>query len=78
MITTGNPDQWDPSYPGRGLLVKNIADGQAYVLEEKGRVHGIFAFIVGEEPTYTKICDGQWRKEWKRTERFIAQLRTGL
>lgn len=62
MITTGNPDQWDPSYPGRELLVKNITDGQAYVLEEKGRVHGTFAFIVGEEPTYTKICDGQWRK----------------
>ena len=62
MIATGNPDQWDPSYPGRELLVKNITDGQAYVLEEKGRVHGIFAFIVGEEPTYTKICDGQWRK----------------
>ena len=62
MITTGNPDQWDPSYPGRELLVKNITDGQAYVLAEKGRVHGTFAFIVGEEPTYTKICDGQWRK----------------
>lgn len=62
MITTGNPDQWEPSYPGRELLVKNITDGQAYVLEEKGRVHGAFAFIVGEEPTYTKICDGQWRK----------------
>ena len=39
MITTGNPDQWDPSYPGRELLVKNITDGQAYVLEEKGKVH---------------------------------------
>ena len=51
MITTGNPDQWEPSYPGRELLVKNITDGQAYVLAEKGRVHGTFAFIVGEEPT---------------------------
>ena len=39
MIATGNPDQWDPSYPGRELLVKNITDGQAYVLEEKGKVH---------------------------------------
>ena len=71
MITTGNPDQWEPSYPGRELLVKNITDGQAYVLEEKGRVHGAFAFIVGEDPSYTKICDGQWRKN-ERTERFIA------
>ena len=42
MITTGNPDQWEPSYPGRELLVKNITDGQAYVLEEKGKVHGAF------------------------------------
>ena len=41
---------------------ENITDGQAYVLEEKGRVHGTFVFIVGEEPMYTKICDGQWRK----------------
>ena len=31
MIATGNPDQWDPSYPGRELLVKNIIDGQAYI-----------------------------------------------
>ena len=38
MITTGNPDQWEPSYPGRELLVKNITDGQAYVLEEKGKI----------------------------------------
>ena len=73
MIAKGNPDQWDPSYPGRGLLVKNIADGQAYVLEEKGKVHGTFAFIVGEEPTYTKrrfVTDSGVRM--KRTERFIA------
>ena len=39
MITTENPDQWEPSYLGRELLVKNITDGQAYVLEEKGKVH---------------------------------------
>lgn len=39
MITTENPDQWEPSYLGRELLVKNITDGQANVLEEKGKVH---------------------------------------
>lgn len=36
---------------------------QLYVIEEDGQIHGVFAFILGADPTYAVIEDGAWRSD---------------
>lgn len=60
MIADGNPTQWNSFYPSRELIEEDIKKQQSYVLVEQGEVVGVFAFIIGEEPTYQYIEDGEW------------------
>lgn len=61
MAASGNPHQWgDSGYPHRDLLESDIEKGQLYVVEEDGKVRAAFAFILGDDPTYGYIEDGQW------------------
>ena len=59
MISTGNKSQWLNGYPQRELLEEDIAKGYCHVYEDHG-IHGVFALIEGEDPTYREIEDGQW------------------
>lgn len=63
MRETGNPNQWNGSYPEEGLLLCDMEHGNSYIVEENGQVIGTFAFIKGEDPTYRVIEDGMWMKE---------------
>ena len=61
MAASGNPHQWgDDGYPHRDLLEYDIQLKRLYVIEENGEVHGVFAFMLGDDPTYGYIEDGQW------------------
>ena len=60
MADNGNPTQWGDGYPKRELLESDIEKGELFVYEEEGTLHGVFAFILGEDPTYAYIEDGQW------------------
>lgn len=61
MALSGNPHQWgDDGYPHRGLLEEDIEKRRLYVIEEGGTVHAVFAFMLGDDPTYAYIEDGQW------------------
>ena len=60
MKKTGNPNQWGDSFPPRDMLVKDIAKGDLYILEEDNNICAVFAFILGEDPTYAYIEDGSW------------------
>ncbi len=60
MRASGNMRQWVDGYPQRDLLAADIQKGQLFVLEENGCVHGAFAFILGEDPTYGYIENGKW------------------
>lgn len=60
MADTGNPKQWADRYPEKDLLVADIEKQQLFVMEEGGLTHGVFAFIIGEDPTYDIIEDGAW------------------
>ena len=61
MAASGNPHQWgDSGYPHRELLEKDIEKRRLYVIEENGAVHAVFAFMLGDDPTYCYIEDGQW------------------
>ena len=60
MQETGNPNQWGNHFPPEELIHNRIRDKQLFVLEENGTLHGAFAFIIGEDPTYLQIDNGSW------------------
>lgn len=59
MARTGNPDQWGKSNPPEEVLRRDIELQQLYLMEAKGEICGVFAFIPGEDPTYAYI-EGKW------------------
>lgn len=59
MAATGNPDQWGQVHPPENVLVNDVAEGTLYVYENAGKVHGVFLFLIGDDPTYGYI-DGSW------------------
>lgn len=63
MAKTGNPDQWGNVYPPRELLEADIGAGNLYVVSDESIIHGVFAFIPGEDPTYGYIRDGAWHQD---------------
>ena len=61
MRQTGNPTQWGNDRPGKELLEEDIKKGELFVGEDdKGDIHFVFAFILGEDPTYSYIENGSW------------------
>lgn len=63
MADSGNARQWRASYPDREMLKKDMQSGQLFVFVENNKVHGVFAFIIGPEATYSHIENGSWRNE---------------
>lgn len=63
MAAHGNASQWDGDYPGLPELLPDIARGHSYVLTENGTVVGTFSFIIGDEPTYQMLLNGQWHAD---------------
>lgn len=60
MAEHGNPHQWGDSHPREEQLWEDIRRGDLYVVVSEGSIHGVFAFILGEDPTYARIYDGAW------------------
>jgi len=61
MIATGNATQWGHSYPSQDLIQDDIRQQVSYVISNgEGRICGVFAFLFGEEKTYSYIEDGAW------------------
>ena len=63
MRESGNPNQWNGSYPEPELLLHDMELGNSYVMEENGQVIATFAFIKGADPTYARIENGAWLNE---------------
>ena len=60
MRSNGNTVQWVNGYPSEVLLRQDTARGDLYVMEDGGVIYGVFAFIIGDDPTYQTI-HGAWR-----------------
>ncbi len=61
MARSGNPHQWgNGGYPEHSLLESDIEKQQLYVIEDEGAVHAVFAFMLGDDPTYAVIEEGSW------------------
>lgn len=63
MRQTGNPNQWKNNFPPEECLKADIQAGNLYVVKECGIIHAVFAFIIGEDPTYAVIEQGAWRSD---------------
>ena len=62
MAAAGNPTQWGQTHPPKALLQEDIAQKQLYVMEDDNGIYGVFAFILGEDPTYQQI-QGRWQDD---------------
>lgn len=62
MADNGNAGQWGTTHPAKTLLETDIQKGQLFVICQDTSVCGVFAFILGEDPTYGYI-DGQWHHQ---------------
>lgn len=60
MAENGNPTQWGDSYPSRELIEEDILSNRLFVCVINGELEAVFAFVLGEDPTYKVIEDGQW------------------
>ena len=63
MKQNGNPFQWGDHKPSREIVLEDIRKGQSYIMEENGHICGVFAFIIGNDPTYQVIEQGRWLNE---------------
>lgn len=60
MHSSGNMTQWVNGYPGIKEIKRDIEDSCLYVgVDNEGDIMCVFAFIVGDDPTYAEI-DGAW------------------
>ena len=63
MQSTGNPTQWNANYPALEDLEQDIQNGNSYVCVENDKVIATFTLIIGDEPNYQLIENGNWRSE---------------
>ena len=62
MRKNGNHSQWGKGDEPEALIEEDICQGNLYVLEEAD-IHAVFAVIIGEDPTYLEIEEGNWKSE---------------
>lgn len=61
MATHGNPTQWADGYPSKEQLKEDCEAGGSYVCRNNmGRIVATFCFIIGDDPTYNVIRQGEW------------------
>ena len=73
MRKDGNMLQWRGNYPSREIVIADIEQGNSYVCtDDTEEIIGTFAFIRGNDPTYTHIYEGKWVKIRFLTASFTA------
>ena len=60
MRRAGNTVQWSPDGSTEAAITEDIRQGRCYVMEDEGGIYGVFALVVGDDPTYEYI-EGAWR-----------------
>ena len=60
MRASGNMKQWAGNYPG-DMLTKDVELQRLFVMEENGKIGACFVFIIGADPTYALIENGEWK-----------------
>lgn len=63
MIAEGNVNQWSGGRPSREMLIKDITEGVSHLVVHNGKPVATFALIEGQDPTYARIYDGEWKND---------------
>ena len=63
MDRSGNPNQWKVGYPPESMLRDDILKRQLFVVTEENTVHAVFFFAIGEDETYKRIYEGDWKSD---------------
>lgn len=64
MRSRGNMIQWTGGYPSEEVIIRDIENGNHYIATtEDGAIAYVFTFIIGKDPTYAMIEEGQWLNE---------------
>jgi RimJ/RimL family protein N-acetyltransferase len=61
MRDGGNTTQWRPGDAPEEKLEGDMARHQLFVVTDGPEVCGVFAFLIGPDPTYAVIEDGAWQ-----------------
>lgn len=62
MRRSGNFDQWQNGYPGKEIVLKDIASSRLYLCTEGEELLAVFYYHLGRnaEPDYAAIREGKW------------------
>ena len=60
MMCSGNAKQWGNDKPSLETIQEDIDKRQSFVLINQACICGVFAFIIGDDPTYQVIEGGSW------------------
>ena len=61
MEEHGNKNQWSGDDAiARDKIETMLEEGHLFAGEENGEIQFVFAYILGEDPTYKVITDGSW------------------
>ena len=60
MRAAGNTVQWSPTGQAEAGITEDISLGRCYVMEDERGIYGVFALVLGDDPTYGYI-EGAWR-----------------
>lgn len=71
MQATGNL-QWDNKYPDAEIFTADVQAGQLWVADFDGRIAGVIAITIGQEPEYGQI------PEWDITEPAVVAHRLAV
>lgn len=62
MKKNGNETQWGENHPPREMIKNDMINDRQYVCAKNGVIQGTFVFIIGNDPTYSYIEKGAWKK----------------
>jgi hypothetical protein len=60
MKKNGNTNQWGDSRPSAKTVNADINRHNSFLITEDGEICGVFAFMIGKDPTYAIIENGNW------------------
>lgn len=73
-------DQWQQGYPNEEVILRDIENQHAYVLEDNNKIIGTVALSFDKEKTYDLIYDGKWisNNEYAVIHRIAASRRYNI
>jgi hypothetical protein len=60
MKKNGNPNQWGDCRPSKETIENDIKMRNSFLITDGNEICGVFTFIIGNDPTYAVIENGQW------------------